>query len=101
MTTKSFADHLREDRRLVILRILCDLPGYRANSSQLHAALYHLAVASSRDDVHTDLHWLQEQGLLRLHETMPDLQAAELTPRGHDVAKGLAMTPGVSRPGPR
>lgn len=30
---KTFAERLQEDRRLVLLRILSDLPAYRSNSS--------------------------------------------------------------------
>ena len=33
MTTKDFAQHLRQDQRLVMLRILSEMPSYRANSS--------------------------------------------------------------------
>lgn len=101
MSAKTFAERLREDRRLVLLRLLSEQNGYRANASVLHAGLHALAVAASRDDVRTDLHWLQDQSLVRLSEPVSGVLAAELTARGHDVATGLAVVPGVNRPSPR
>lgn len=98
----SFAERLREDRRLVLLRILAAQNGYFANSSVLHAGLVHLGVAASRDDVLTDLHWLHGQGLLAsLTEAVPGVEVATLNKRGADVAGGLAVVPGVSRPSPK
>lgn len=101
--SKTFTDRLREDRRLVLLRLLSEQPGYRANSSNLHAGLYALGIAATRDDVTTDLHWLQEQSLVRLESLpeVPDLSIATITTRGDDVVKGVAIVPGVRRPGPR
>lgn len=101
--TKTFTDRLREDRRLVLLRLLSEQPGYRANSSNLHAGLYTLGIAASRDDVTTDLHWLRDQSLVVLEPVpeVPELLIASITARGDDVANGVAIVPGVRRPGPR
>ena len=101
--SKTFPDRLREDRRLVLLRLLSEQPGYRANSSNLHAGLYSLGIAASRDDVTTDLHWLKDQSLVRLESLpeVPDLVIATITTRGEDVVNGIAIVPGVRRPGPR
>jgi len=96
-----FAQRLREDRRLVLLRLLQEQPGYRTNTSILHAGLHHLGVASSRDDVRTDLAWLQEQGLVALSEAVPGVLVATLTARGSDVVSGQTLVPGVSRPSPK
>lgn len=97
---KTFAERLREDRRLVLLRLLSEQPQYRANSSNLHAGLHALAVAATRDDVITDIHWLRDQGLLRLDEVpeVPSMYICTLSARGHDVAEGAARVPGVSAP---
>lgn len=101
--SQTFAERVREDRRLVLLRLLSEQPGYRANSSNLHAGLYALGVPGSRDDVTTDLHWLRDQGYLRLENVpeAPGLTVAEITTSGDDVAKGHAVVPGVRKPGPR
>lgn len=98
--SKPFEDFYREDRRLVLLRLLAGQNAYRSNSSVLHASLLHLAVKASRDDMKTDLAWLSEQGLVRLSEAVPGVLVAELTSRGLDVANGHAVVPGVRRPSP-
>jgi hypothetical protein len=100
---KTFTDRLREDRRLVLLRLLSEQPGYRANSSNLHAGHSTLGIAASRDDVTTDLHWLRDQSLVVLEPVpeVPELLIASITARGDDVANGVAIVPGVRRPGPR
>lgn len=98
---KPFAERLREDRRLLLLRLLTESNAYRSNSGVLHTTLYALGVAASRDDVRTDLAWLAEQGLVRLEDVAASVDVVSLTPRGHDVAQGHAHVPGVSRPEPR
>lgn len=94
-----FPDILAEDQRLVLLRFLADVPGWAANSSVLQTALNAIGHAISRDKVHTELAWLAEQGLVKI-ETLPGIQVATLTERGHDVSAGLSVVPGVKRPRP-
>src|SRR5690606_34617612 len=74
---KTFTERLREDRRLVMLRLLAESPGYRMNSSNLHAGLHHLAVACTRDDVATDLAWLREQSMVLL-DAVPEVPGLSL-----------------------
>lgn len=93
-----FADYLREDMRLVILRLLSELPQYKANSSVLVAALDQYGHSPSRDQVKTELAWLAEQGLVSCDDLGP-VRVATLTERGSDVASGRAVVPGVKRPG--
>jgi hypothetical protein len=99
MSHKPFAERLREDRRLVLLRVLADQVQYMANSSVLTMALSSWGHAVSRDQVKTELRWLEEQSLVRIDELPADVLLAHLTERGHDVAAGRAVVPGVSRPG--
>lgn len=99
--SKTYADHLREDRRLVLLRLLEERPEYQANSSTLHAGLNFIGVPGTRDDINTDLAWLQDQGYVALRVAMEGVHVATLTARGHDVATGRAIVPGVRRPGPK
>lgn len=93
-----YADFLRQDIRLVILRLLVEMTAYRANSSVLTMALDSYGHTLSRDQVKTELHWLAEQGALTVADVGPVL-VATLTERGQDVAAGRARVPGIKRPG--
>ena len=93
-----YADYLREDIRLVVLRLLVEMTAYRANSSVLTMALDNYGHTLSRDQVKTELHWLAEQGALTLSDVGPVL-VATLTERGQDIAAGRARVPGIKRPG--
>lgn len=96
----SYSDHLTEDRRLVILRLLEQVPGYALNNSVVHTGLAKFAHHVSRDVINSDFAWLAEQGLVEVETVMASVQVATLTARGMDVALGRAVVPGVKRPGP-
>ena len=98
MTHQSFSEYMRGDVRLVVLRLLADMPAYRANSSVLTMALDRFGHAASRDQIKTEIHWLAEQGLLTV-EDIGAVLVATITERGVDVARGRAQVPGVARPG--
>lgn len=93
-----FAEYLRQDYRLVILRLLVEQTAYRANSSVLTMALDSYGHTLSRDQVKTELNWLAEQGALTL-EDIGAVLVATLTERGQDIATGRARVPGIKRPG--
>lgn len=93
----SFSDYLRKDVRLVSLRILAEMPGYRANSSVLSNLLDQFGHSVTRDQVKTELRWLQEQGLVSI-EDAGSVLVATLQERGQDVASGRAVVDGVARP---
>lgn len=93
-----YADYLRHDMRLVILRLLVEMPGYRANSSVLNTALDNFGHTASRDQIKTELQWLAEQGAVSLADIGPVL-VATLTERGQDIAAGRTRVPGIKRPG--
>ncbi|MDS9879385.1 ArsR family transcriptional regulator [Pseudomonas protegens] len=93
-----YAAFLREDYRLVILRLPVETTGYRANSSVLTMALDSFGHTLSRDQVKTELHWLAEQGAITVSDVGPVL-VATLTERGQDIAAGRARVPGIKRPG--
>jgi hypothetical protein len=97
----SFATHLREHRRLVILRCLAEIAAQRANTSVLTDGCNHFGITSTRDDVRTDVAWLCDQGLVRTEELTEAVRLVVLTERGADVAEGRAIVPGVRRPTPR
>lgn len=46
-----FAERLKEERRLVLLRCLSDAPGYSANESVLRTALEHYGFSVGRDTI--------------------------------------------------
>ncbi|HSX85403.1 MAG TPA: hypothetical protein VLE50_08335 [Cellvibrio sp.] len=93
-----FAQFLREDQRLVILRVLVNMPSYTANSSVLHTGLTRVGHNPSRDQVKTEIRWLEEQGLVTVEEVF-DLLVARITERGTDVAAARTVVPGVKKPG--
>ena len=93
----SFENHLKEEMRLVLLRLLNELPSYRGNSSTLHSGLNHLGLSFSRDQVKTELYWLKEQGCIAV-ELDEDVMVVKLLTRGQDVALGHAKVPGIQRP---
>ena len=94
----SFSTFLAEDRRLVILRVLAELPAYRTNSFLLHTLLAKWGHEPSTDQVKGDLAWLREQQLVTVDD-VEGVYIATLTTRGADVAAGRAVVPGVKRPG--
>jgi repressor of nif and glnA expression len=94
-----FARLVQEDMRLVILRILAEDADYSINEYILRQAMNYVGHNVSRDKLHTELAWLEEQGLLTVRDVM-GVKVAKLTTRGLDTANGAAIMPGVKRPGP-
>lgn len=93
-----YAAYLREDMRLVILRVLNEMPSYTANSSVLSNALGEFGHATSRDVVKSEISWLGEQGLVTITKAS-DVLVAKLTERGSDVVHARTVVPGVKKPG--
>ncbi|WP_220814098.1 VpaChn25_0724 family phage protein [Pseudomonas paralcaligenes] len=94
-----YADYLRADQRLVMLRILSELPQFRSNSSVIHGLLGEFGHHPSRDQVKGELTWLAEQGLVSVDD-IGSVLVVTLTERGGEVAAGRASVPGVSKPRP-
>lgn len=96
----SFQKTLTEDRRLSLLLMLAETPGYRANAFLLRDAVAQVyGHEASIDQIKTDVAWLAEQGLVSQTITGEVVMAA-LTSRGADAAAGRATVPGVKRPMP-
>lgn len=93
----SLHDVWREHLRLGLLRCLANAPATSANDSILTDVIRKVGISASRDQVKTELQWLEEAGLIRL-ETIDTLLVAALTQRGEDVAGGRAKVPGVKKP---
>lgn len=93
----SFSDFLREDQRLVILRILSELPSYRGNSSVIANLLDRFGHAPSRDQVKAELRWLADVGTLTVDDAGSVL-VVTLTERGQAAAEGRVKIDGIARP---
>ena len=60
----SYAKHLTKDRRLVMLRVLANSPGYSANEYTIEAVLEDLGHVISNDLLRGEIAWLAEQQLI-------------------------------------
>lgn len=96
----SYGATLQKHRRLAILRFLKDCDGYTANGSIIRDVVNGVGVASTADQITTELSWLKEQGLIAL-EDLGSLLLATATARGVEIAQGIASHPGIQRPSPR
>lgn len=96
----SLAEIQAEHRRRAILCVLAEDANYETNAEILCAALDAVGLTASRDQVVSDLAWLQEQGLVITTTPSGSLVLAKLTDRGLDVAQCRASVPGIARPRP-
>ncbi|QUM72196.1 ArsR family transcriptional regulator [Sphingopyxis granuli] len=96
----SYAEFHFQHVRLTILRVLAEAPGYSANDSVLTDAVNAMGLICTRDQLRTNLAWLEEQRLLTLLHPSPTLTVATISERGADVAKGRSIVAGVQRPSP-
>ncbi|SJN10185.1 hypothetical protein CZ787_14230 [Halomonas citrativorans] len=96
----SFQDFETEGRRLGILRILSRRSQYTTNEYSLNDELQGAyAHHVSRDRLHGDLAWLDEQALVIVQQPRAGW-IVTLTARGADCANGVANVPGVAKPRP-
>lgn len=93
----NYAEFRAESRRLALLKVLAESPGYSANESVIQTALDRLGFKESRDQIRGDIAWLAEPGLVKV-EDVSGVMVAALSARGEDVASGRAEHPGVQRP---
>lgn len=94
----NFENKLKEEMRLVLLRLLNELPSYRGNSSTLHSGLIHWGLSYSRDQVKTELYWLKDQGCIEIEFDNPDVIVVKLIERGQDVIENRTRIHGIQRP---
>jgi Fe2+ or Zn2+ uptake regulation protein len=98
--TGDFYDYTMGHARLAILRALIETPAHTANDSVLIMVMEQLGLPVTRDQLRTQLGWLEEQGLIRLSRPTDTLLVAILRERGADVGLGRAHVEGVQRPSP-
>ncbi len=94
----SFYDYTMGHARLAILRALFEAVQHTANDSVLSMVMDQLGLPVTRDQLRTQLGWLEEQGLIRLTRPTDSLLVVALRERGSDVALGRAFVDGVQRP---
>lgn len=87
----------RTHRRLSILRILAGAAGYRSNEAILTGMVNGFGIPSTRDQVRTEIAWLDEGGFVTT-EDIAGLMIATATTRGVEIAQGLATHPDIARP---
>lgn len=100
VTMSSIADVWREHLRLSILRLLKEAPGRQLNDSLVTTSLHRLGIKATRDQVRTEVHWLESQGTVR-QENVGGLVVVDLTERGAEVAAGLSRIHGIAEPSAR
>lgn len=91
---------IQEDRRLMTLFFLMKVGGYQTNDHVLYDALELVGHCVSWDTLHSELAWLDQQGLAKLRDVDSDTKVIELTRSGMDVAKGRKLIEGLRRPNP-
>ncbi len=85
--------------RAAALRLLADLPEYRANDIVITDAVRALGLACTNDQMRGHLVWLEEQRLVTVID-VGGIAVATLTERGAEVAAGRSHIDGVQRPKP-
>lgn len=85
-------------QRRVILDVLALDSAHSQNNVILKSALKQVGHHVSSDKLLTELHWLQEQGLVKL-DAFGGFTVANLTMRGLDIATGAITLPGVEQKG--
>lgn len=94
----SYGDLLIQDARLVLLRVINEMPSQRANSSVLCTILdERYGHPLTRVEVKEQLRWLEERELIEIEEAGAVLLAT-LRERGEKVVNGRITVEGVKRP---
>lgn len=93
----SFAEDVREEARLIILRALAEEPDERLNSSLIVRALDRWNITRTRDWVHEELRWLADIGAVTV-EPAGSVRLATLTKKGRDHVERRIVLDGVLRP---
>lgn len=96
----AYDEHNRRHRRLSILRVLSEAPGYTANDSLLGMVVNEFGIVSTRDQVRSELAWLREQGFVAIKD-VAGVMVATLTEAGGEIAAGRRFDPGIAKPSPK
>lgn len=90
-----------EHQRITILIALKESQDYGANTSMLADVLKAYALGCTRDQLKTQLNWLEQNGYIKVERMTENTWVARITTTGLDVADGTSTVPGIKRPAPR
>lgn len=96
--SSSYFDYAMEHVRLAVLRSLTEAPSRSANDSILANLMAELGLPVTRDQLRSQLAWLEEQGLIRTARPTSTVLTVTVRERGEEVALGLVVVPGIQRP---
>ena len=94
-----YAEMVAEDRRLILLQALHEVPDYALRETTMLRLLEGERLAIDQDGLRRELRHLADEGLLEI-EYHDGVQAARITARGADVAAGRTRVSGIARPRP-
>lgn len=94
-----FKDTVKHAARLKILQLLSQTNGYSLNNEIITSSLTSMGIMLSSAVIRAELQWLSEVGAITIMPVGP-LLVAELTERGHDLAKGNSRISGIDQPVP-
>ena len=93
----SLEQTIREEARLIFLRVLADQIDGRLNSSLLQTELKTFGITRSREWVHEELKYLAGLGAVELVEA-GTVRVASLLAKGQDHVDRAVVIEGVKRP---
>ena len=92
---------ISEHQRCAILRSLNEAPGMDLNDSILGDILAEYSLGCSRDQLHTQLSWLEQNGYITVEKIgNGHTWVSTITQAGIDVAAARIVVPGIKRPNP-
>lgn len=95
----SYQKMVTEDLRRLLLTLLAKDSDYAINDNILQSALATYSHSVSKDDLCTQLDWLETNRLIDVEHVF-DIRIAKLTDKGLEVANGQAYVEGVRRAKP-
>lgn len=98
--SNEWTEHLAEDRRLVVLRLLEEQAGYTVGESVLQVMLERFGHLIDRATLRGDLHWLSDAACVEVEIVSGRAWIVRLTARGAEVAAGRLRVVGIKRPSP-
>lgn len=95
---KSYFEHLKHDRRLVILKLLRQTGGSGNDSVLLEGVRFVGHGGVTRDDIRADMEFLKARGAVTVEYFNETVMVARITERGIDCAAGRVEIEGVKKP---